>query len=148
MESREEFAVHPTPSPIANADPRYVEVHAGNPDAKLTIVVGGRGRGRRAVAAARSASSPAPFRSVSAACGPSGCIRPPSRPANLARRLARELKSASWKSQCVLSENGDEFRGERFTATVEHLGASHSRIHAGCPQTNGHVEALHKTDPR
>jgi transposase InsO family protein len=25
------------------------------------------------------------------------------------------------------------------------LGARHTRIHAGRPQTNGHVEALHKT---
>jgi transposase InsO family protein len=63
----------------------------------------------------------------------------------LARRLARELKAAGWKLERVLSDNGNEFRDQRFTATVEQLGARHSRIYAGRPQTNGHVEALHKT---
>jgi transposase InsO family protein len=63
----------------------------------------------------------------------------------LARALARELKAAGWKLERVLSDNGNEFRGERFPATLERLGARHSRIHAGRPQTNGHVEALHKT---
>ena len=32
-----------------------------------------------------------------------------------------------------------------FGQTLARLGARHSRIHAGRPQTNGHVEALHKT---
>jgi transposase InsO family protein len=63
----------------------------------------------------------------------------------LARRLARELMTAGWKLERILSDNGNEFRSERFTATIEHLGARHTRIHAGRPQTNGHVEALHKT---
>ncbi len=44
----------------------------------------------------------------------------------------------------MLSDNGNEFKGE-FTKTVEDLGARHTRIHAGRPQTNGNVEALHKT---
>lgn len=43
-----------------------------------------------------------------------------------------------------MSDNGNEFKGE-FTTTVARLGARHSRIHAGRPQTNGNVEALHKT---
>jgi transposase InsO family protein len=63
----------------------------------------------------------------------------------LARRVAKELKAAGWRLERVLSDNGNEFRGERFPATITHLGARHSRIHAGRPQTNGHVEALHKT---
>ena len=63
----------------------------------------------------------------------------------LARRAARELKAAGWQLQRVLSDNGNEFRAKDFTATLEHLGARHSRIHAGRPQTNGHVEALHET---
>jgi transposase InsO family protein len=42
------------------------------------------------------------------------------------------------------SDNGNEFKGE-FSALATTLGAAHTRIHAGCPQTNGHVEALHKT---
>jgi transposase InsO family protein len=45
----------------------------------------------------------------------------------------------------MLSDNGNEFRGNDFTNTLEKLNARHSRIHAGRPQTNGNVEALHKT---
>ena len=45
----------------------------------------------------------------------------------------------------MLSDNGNEFRGSDFTSTLQKLGIRHTRIHAGRPQTNGHVEALHKT---
>ena len=61
-----------------------------------------------------------------------------------ARRVASELKAAGWKLERLLSDNGNEFKGT-FTATAIKLGAAHTRIHAGRPQTNGHVEALHKT---
>jgi len=63
----------------------------------------------------------------------------------LARRIARELKAAGWRLERVLSDNGNEFRGLPFGETLKRLGARHSRIHAGRPQTNGNVEALHKT---
>jgi transposase InsO family protein len=63
----------------------------------------------------------------------------------LARRVASDLKSAGWRLQRVISDNGNEFRGLAFGKTLERLGARHSRIHAGRPQTNGNVEALHKT---
>jgi transposase InsO family protein len=63
----------------------------------------------------------------------------------LARRVARELKSAGWQLERVLSDNGSEFRSNDFTSTLQRLGARHTRIHAGRPQTNGNVEALHKT---
>jgi transposase InsO family protein len=63
----------------------------------------------------------------------------------LAQRVAHELKAAGWKLERVLSDNGNEFRGHQFPATITRLGARHNRIHAGRPQTNGHVEALHKT---
>lgn len=63
----------------------------------------------------------------------------------LARRVARELKAAGWRLERVLADNGNEFRGERFHATIERLDAKVTHIHAGRPQTNGHVEALHKT---
>jgi transposase InsO family protein len=63
----------------------------------------------------------------------------------LARRVARELKAAGWRLERVLADNGSEFKGERFHKTVERLGASVTHIHAGRPQTNGHVEALQKT---
>jgi transposase InsO family protein len=62
----------------------------------------------------------------------------------LARRVATHLETAGWRLERFLSDNGNEFKGE-FTKTVEDLGARHTRIHAGRPQTNGNVEALHKT---
>ena len=62
----------------------------------------------------------------------------------LARRVAAELKAAGWRLERVLSDNGNEFRGD-FDTTIARLKARHTRIHAGRPQTNGHVEALHKT---
>ncbi len=45
----------------------------------------------------------------------------------------------------MLPDNGNEFRGPAFRKVLERLAVRHSRIHAGRPQTNGHVEALHKT---
>ena len=63
----------------------------------------------------------------------------------LARRVARELKAAGWRLERVLCDNGNEFKGSLFHATVERLGARVTHIHAGRPQTNGHVEALHRT---
>jgi len=62
----------------------------------------------------------------------------------LARRVASELQAAGWRLQRVLSDNGNEFRGD-FQTTIQRLKARHTRIHAGRPQTNGNVEALHKT---
>lgn len=62
----------------------------------------------------------------------------------LARRVAAHLETAGWRLERFLSDNGNEFKGE-FTETVKDLGAHHTRIHAGRPQTNGNVEALHKT---
>jgi transposase len=61
-----------------------------------------------------------------------------------ARRVAAELKAAGWKLERFISDNGNEFKGD-FTTTTTKLDAAHTRIHAGRPQTNGHVEALHKT---
>jgi transposase len=62
----------------------------------------------------------------------------------LARRVAKDLHDAGWRLERLLSDNGNEFKGE-FSKTVEKLGARHTRIHAGRPQTNGNVEALHRT---
>lgn len=61
-----------------------------------------------------------------------------------ARRIASELREAGWRLERFLSDNGNEFKGE-FTKMVARLKARHTRIHAGRPQTNGNVEALHKT---
>jgi transposase InsO family protein len=62
----------------------------------------------------------------------------------LARRVAQELKASGWMLERFLSDNGNEFKGD-FTTTITKLRARHTRIHAGRPQTNGNVEALHKT---
>ncbi len=63
---------------------------------------------------------------------------------SLARRVAADLKAAGWQLERLLSDNGNEFKGA-FTKTIEQLEVRHTRIHAGRPQTNGNVEALHKT---
>jgi transposase len=62
----------------------------------------------------------------------------------LARRVAFELREAGWRAERFLSDNGNEFKGV-FSKTVARLKAKHTRIHAGRPQTNGNVEALHRT---
>jgi transposase InsO family protein len=62
----------------------------------------------------------------------------------LARRVATELAAAGWRLERVLSDNGSEFK-RSFAAEVERLGATQTRIRAGRPQTNGHVERLHRT---
>ncbi|MGV1015637.1 MAG: helix-turn-helix domain-containing protein [Methyloceanibacter sp.] len=62
----------------------------------------------------------------------------------LARRVAADLKAANWRLERLLSDNGNEFKGD-FTTTIERMKARHTRIHAGRPQTNGNVEALHAT---
>jgi transposase InsO family protein len=62
----------------------------------------------------------------------------------LARRVATDLKNAGWRLERLLSDNGNEFKGT-FIDTVTRLKVRQSRIHAGRPQTNGNVEALHRT---
>lgn len=62
----------------------------------------------------------------------------------LARRVATELREAGWRAERFLSDNGNEFKGD-FTKALSRLKARHTRIHAGRPQTNGNVEALHRT---
>jgi transposase InsO family protein len=62
----------------------------------------------------------------------------------LARRVARELKQAGWRLERILVDNGNEYRSERFHNTAERLGARITHTHSGRPQTNGHVEALHR----
>src|SRR5450759_1258534 len=52
-----------------------------------------------------------------------------------ARRVASELQAAGWTLERLLSDNGHEFKGD-FTTTITKLKISHTRIHAGRPQTN------------
>ena len=41
-------------------------------------------------------------------------------------------------------DNGGEFRSNDFRRTLTSLNTKHTFIRAGRPQTNGHVEALHR----
>jgi transposase InsO family protein len=63
----------------------------------------------------------------------------------LARRVASELAAAGWQLERVLTDNGGEFRSQPFRDTLAQLGTPHTLIRAGRPQTNGAVEALHRT---
>jgi transposase len=62
----------------------------------------------------------------------------------LARRVARELQRAGWQLERVLSDNGNEFGRREFARRLPH-GVAHTQIRSGRPQTNGHVERLHRT---
>jgi transposase InsO family protein len=63
----------------------------------------------------------------------------------LARRVAAELRDAGWRLERVLTDNGNEFGRRAFGRELAALGAEHTQIRAGRPQTNGHVERLHRT---
>jgi transposase InsO family protein len=65
--------------------------------------------------------------------------------ARFARRVAADLGRAGWTLKRVLTDNGNEFSRPRFPAAIEALGARQSRIRPGRPQSNGHVERLHRT---
>jgi len=62
----------------------------------------------------------------------------------LARRVAAELQAAAWQLERVLTDNGGEFGRRAFAAELP-AGTRHTQIRAGRPQTNGHVERLHRT---
>ena len=62
----------------------------------------------------------------------------------LARRVADELRQAGWRLERVLTDNGNEFGRREFGSRLPD-GVAHTRIRAGRPQTNGHVERLHRT---
>ena len=62
----------------------------------------------------------------------------------LARRVAGELARAGWQLERVLTDNGGEFGRRAFAAQLP-AGTRHSQIRSGRPQTNGHVERLHRT---
>jgi transposase InsO family protein len=62
----------------------------------------------------------------------------------LARRVAADLARCDWTLERVLTDNGNEFRGH-FDHQLAHASIRHTRTRPGRPQTNGHVERLHKT---
>jgi transposase InsO family protein len=63
----------------------------------------------------------------------------------LARRVAAGLRAAGWRLERVLTDNGGEYRAVSFRSALQQVGARHTLIRAGRPQTNGAVEALHRT---
>lgn len=63
----------------------------------------------------------------------------------LAQRVARDLSCAGWKLERFICDNGNEFRGDVFHAAAIKCGARITHIKPGRPQSNGHVEALHRT---
>lgn len=60
----------------------------------------------------------------------------------LARRVAAELATNGWELKRAMSDNASEFRSSEFTQTLSELGARHTFIRAGRPQTNGCVERV------
>ena len=62
----------------------------------------------------------------------------------LARRVACDLRQAGWQLERVLTDNGNEFGRRQFAARLP-AGTAHTQIRSGRPQTNGHVERLHRT---
>lgn len=68
----------------------------------------------------------------------------PVQTSRLVCRVARELKAAGWRLERVLTDNGQEFRAERFRRAIAVHAVRITRIRAGRPQSNGHVEALHR----
>ena len=65
--------------------------------------------------------------------------RPPRSPSEFAPELQREANL-----ERVLTDNGSEFGRREFAARLP-AGVAHTQIRSGRPQTNGHVERLHRT---
>jgi transposase InsO family protein len=63
----------------------------------------------------------------------------------LARQVAADLAARGWKLERTMSDNAQEFRSATFQQTVAAVGARHSFIRAGRPQTNGCVERVQQT---
>ena len=63
----------------------------------------------------------------------------------LARTVATDLAARGWKLERVMTDNASEFRAATFAQTIAALGARHSFIRAGRPQTNGCVERVQQT---
>ncbi len=63
----------------------------------------------------------------------------------LAQRVAGELRDAGWELERVSTDNGSEFRNQSFDAALAGIGARHTLISAGRPQSNGFVERVQRT---
>jgi len=60
----------------------------------------------------------------------------------LARRVAKELAACGWRLERVTSDHGSEFRNHAFDEALARLGAQHTLISPGRPQSNGFVERV------
>lgn len=63
----------------------------------------------------------------------------------LARRVARDLSGAGWQLERVLCDNGGEFKKQGLRRPGRAPGRSQDPHPRRATQTNGNVEALHKT---
>jgi len=63
----------------------------------------------------------------------------------LPRRVAADLAARGCELGKVITDNASEFRSQGFEAAVVQVGARHTFIHAGRPQTNGVVERVQET---
>jgi transposase InsO family protein len=63
----------------------------------------------------------------------------------LAHRVALDLRDAGWELERVSTDNGSEFRNQSFDAALAGLGARHTLISSGRPQSNGFVERVQRT---
>ncbi len=63
----------------------------------------------------------------------------------LARRVARELAEAGWQLERVLSDNGNEFRAQRFNQAITALGAHQTRIRAAARRPTDTSSGSHRT---
>jgi len=63
----------------------------------------------------------------------------------LARRVAHDLREAGWRLERITTDHGSEFRNRVFDAGLARLGATHTLISPGRPQSNGFVERVQRT---
>lgn len=63
----------------------------------------------------------------------------------LAHRVARDLRDVGWDLARVSTDNGSEFRNHVFDEGLARLGARHTLISPGRPQSNGFVERVQRT---
>lgn len=63
----------------------------------------------------------------------------------LAHRVASDLAQWGWQLSAVTTDNGNEFKANLFTDTLEGAGVEHRFIRPGRPQTNGKVEQVQYT---
>jgi transposase InsO family protein len=63
----------------------------------------------------------------------------------LAHAVCHDLAERGWTLDAITTDNGSEFTSRAFTQALERLDITHRRIHAGRPQSNGHVERAQRT---